>query len=133
MPYRCQKCMNTYKTLSLYNKHSGDCRAIKTEPKPRQTNTVLIRKRIEDTVGPTSSSPREMKKPRLNSDTLGSTEVEILEDGRSSVIKETGLKYLLQVVQVCPKFWDKKYSNFRADLEKFDYFLLLLRSNFKNF
>ena len=100
--------MNTYKTLSLYNKHSGDCRAIKTEPKPRQTNTVLIRKRIEDTVGPTSSSPREMKKPRLNSDTLGSTEVEILEDGRSSVIKETGLKYLLQVVQVCPKFWDKK-------------------------
>ena len=100
--------MNTYKTLSLYNKHSGDCRAIKTEPKPRQTNTVLIRKRIEDTVGPTSSSPREMKKPRLNSDTLGSTEVEILEDGRSSVIKETGLKYLLQVVQVCPKYWDKK-------------------------
>ena len=109
MPYRCQKCMNTYKTLSLYNKHSGDCRAIKTEPKPRQTNTVLIRKRIEDTVGPTSSSsPREMKKPRLSSANLGSTEVEVLEDGRSSVIKETGLKYLLQVVQVCPKFGDKK-------------------------
>ena len=88
--------MNTYKTLTLYNKHSGDCRAIKTEPKLRQTNTVLIRKRIEETVGPTSTSnTREMKKPRLISGTLGSTEVEILEDGRSSVIKETGLKYLL--------------------------------------
>ena len=85
--------MNTYKTLTLYNKHSGDCRAIKTEPKPRQTNTVVIRKRIEDTMGPNSASiTREMKKPRL-----GSTEVEILNDGRSAVIKETGLKYLLHV------------------------------------
>ena len=91
--------MNTYKTLTLYNKHSGDCRTIniKTESKPRQTNTVVIRKRIEETVGPsTSINTREMKKPRLGTGNQGqrSTEVEILEDGRSSVIKETGLKYL---------------------------------------
>ena len=83
--------MNTYKTLTLYNKHSGDCRAIKTEPKPRQTNTVVIRKRIEETVGPTINT-REMKKPRLDTGNQGQgdiTEVEILEDGRTSVIKET--------------------------------------------
>ena len=86
MPYRCQKCMNTYKTLTLYNKHSGDCRTIKTEAKPRQTNTVVIRKRIEETV-----NTRDMKKPRLST---SSTEVEILEDGRTSVIKETGLNDL---------------------------------------
>ena len=89
--------MNTYKTLTLYNKHSGDCRAVKTEPKPRQTNTLLIRKRIEETVGPnTTTNTREMKKPRLGTGNQGqgSIEVEILEDGRTSVIKETGLKYL---------------------------------------
>ena len=78
--------MNTYKTLTLYNKHSGDCRTIKTEAKPRQTNTVVIRKRIEETV-----NTRDMKKPRLST---SSTEVEILEDGRTSVIKETGLNHL---------------------------------------
>ena len=95
--------MNTYKTLTLYNKHSGDCRAIKTiEPKPRQTNTVVIRKRIEETVGPsTSINTREMKKPRLGTGNQGqrSTEVEILEDGRSSVIKEAGLKYLPNFIE----------------------------------
>ena len=92
MPYRCQKCMNTYKTLTLYNKHSGDCRTIKTEAKPRQTNTVVIRKRIQESVGTTSIiNTREMKKPRLS---IGTQEVEILEGKRSSVIKEIGLKYL---------------------------------------
>ena len=94
--------MNTYKTLTLYNKHSGDCRAIKTEAKPRQTNTVVIRKRIEETVGPsTTINTREMKKPRLGPGNLvqRSTEVEILEDGRSSVVKETGLKYLSNFIE----------------------------------
>ena len=85
--------MNTYKALTLYNKHSGDCRAIKTEPKPRQTNTVVIRKRIEDTMGPNSAiNTREMKRHRL-----GSTGVEILNDGQIAVFKERGLKYLLHV------------------------------------
>ena len=90
--------MNTYKTLTLYNKHSGDCRTIKTEAKPRQTNTVVIRKRIEETV-----NTRDMKKPRLST---SSTEVEILEDGRTSVIKETGLNNLQNFLKIsnegCP-------------------------------
>merc|ERR1739844_149287 len=33
MPYRCQKCMNTFKTLSLYNRHAVDCKHIKGETK----------------------------------------------------------------------------------------------------
>ena len=44
-------------------------------------------------MGPNSASiTREMKKPRL-----GSTEVEILNDGQIAVFKERGLKYLLHV------------------------------------
>ena len=31
MPYRCQKCMNTFKTLSLYNRHAVDCKHVKSE------------------------------------------------------------------------------------------------------
>ena len=35
MPYRCQKCLNTFKTLTLYNKHAtgpaGACNVVKIE------------------------------------------------------------------------------------------------------
>ena len=45
MPYRCQKCMNTFKTLTLYNKHatgpSGACNVEKIEiTKPPAATTT---------------------------------------------------------------------------------------------
>ena len=40
MPYRCQKCMNTFKTLSLYNRHAVDCKHIKGETKTTSATTI---------------------------------------------------------------------------------------------
>ena len=42
MPYRCQKCMNTFKTLSLYNRHAVDCKHIKGETKTTSTTSTTI-------------------------------------------------------------------------------------------
>ena len=63
MPYRCQECMNTFKTLALYNKHATDCRQVKAEQGPLQrlsNSSVVIRRTLED-----SAHAPEVKKPRL--------------------------------------------------------------------
>ena len=61
MPYRCQKCMNTFKTLSLYNRHATDCKCVKGEGGGQQQNTirtqsgsVVVKRTIADSGGPDS-------------------------------------------------------------------------------
>ena len=53
MPYRCQKCLNTFKSLPLYNKHAtgpgGACNVEKIEvAKPVGTPVALKREPVDD-------------------------------------------------------------------------------------
>ena len=54
MPYRCQKCMNTFKTLSMYNKHAVDCKKVKPQQQQyqqqqQQRQGVVVKRTIGDT------------------------------------------------------------------------------------
>ena len=75
MPYRCQKCLNTFKTLTLYNKHAtgpaGACKVDKiVVAKPVSTPVAVKREaQVDD---PRSRSER--KKVRSYKETDGDSE-----------------------------------------------------------
>ena len=54
MPYRCQQCMNTFKTLTLYNKHAasgpnGGCNVEVIEvAKPSTVTTIAVKRDAQD-------------------------------------------------------------------------------------
>ena len=72
--------MNTYKTLTLYNKHATDCRQVKAEPKPKLNNTVVIKRSLEES--------REVKKPRLVKEEEEEVKIVKEETGTSVVRRE---------------------------------------------
>ena len=91
--------MNTYKTLTLYNKHATECRQVKTEPKPRAkpANTVVIKRTLEE-----SGSTREIKIPRLvNSQMKAEEEVKIVKEENRKTVK-SGIKKEIRPISPLP-------------------------------
>ena len=81
MPYRCQKCMNTFKTLTLYNKHAAgpasSCQKVevkKSGPVPSSPAATAAKRVV------VQQCPADSKRQRPARD--DDTDIVILDDSK---------------------------------------------------
>ena len=100
MPYRCQKCMNTFKTLTLYNKHatgpSGSCNVDKI-----QVAKPVVASAVPKTSITISKPSYVVSKPSSVAHKPSSTVIvakpSIGSVGAKPSVANTGLKRLIEI------------------------------------